>query len=298
MNKSISKIVLIMSMALMGPAVSYGVGGAAGAHAGRIQAVIAAGASGTYASTNAAQCGWRSPMPCIRAAMGIMQLIQMLQGARNSGMAASALINGAYDEFGFDPTAAGFCMDSTSGCTPDGIDTALSGFEDAFTTGEGYEAAIDAMESDALAKLSAIEAKGFKVDTKAGTITDPSGKVTKFSDVKTSIPKSLSKAASSKLAGIQAALAGKTSAKASKRGVASAGGAGGVIFKDEYIGGGLGGSFGKKAKSKKDNKGEFLAGLSDKDAKKGGVGFAGDDIFNMIQRRYTKKLKAKEFIGK
>ncbi len=292
-------MILITSMIGLGPASSYGSGGAAGAHMARLQSLVGAAASGAYSAENFSRCGppgsWHY---CIKGVMGIIQLVGMLQGANNSGFAANELINGAYDEFGFDPTDAGFCMDSTSGCTPDGIDTALTGFGDAFTTGEGYESAIDAMESDALAKLSAIEAKGFKVDAKAGTITDPSGKVTNFSDVKTNVPKSLSKAASSKLAGIQTALEGGASAKANKRGIASAGGAGGVIFKDEYIGGGLGGAL-KKGKSKKDNgKGKFLAGLSDKDAKNGGVGFAGDDIFNMIQRRYTKKLKAKKFIGK
>lgn len=299
MLKQMSSLLFSFSLVLMAPSVSWsfisggGTGGAAGAQMGRMQSLIGAAGSGAYAAQNFSCCGGPGSFSCcIKGVMGIMQLIQMLQGAKNSGIAAEALINGAYDEFAFDPYTAGFCTDSTS-CSPDAIDSSLSGFTEAFKTGTGYDSAIAAMEAKALDQLADIEKKGFKVDKVAGTITDPSGKTTKFSDVKTDIPKSLSKSMDDKLAGVQTAMNAKTSG--ASRGVASKGG---VIFKDEFVGGGLKGAFNKKNKVKKKDASEFLAGLSDKDAAKGGVGFAGDNIFNMIKRRYSKKMKDKEFLGK
>lgn len=291
--KSYLSLVFSFSLVLAAPNVSYSSGGASAAHMARLKSLVGASASGSYASQHFACCSPKSFGCCIKGVMGIMQLIQMLQGAQNSGMSAEALINGAYDEFAFDPTTAGFCTGGDSTCTPDAIDTNLSGFDQPFKTGVGYDDAISDMKQSALDQLATAEKLGFKVDAENGTITDPNGKVTNMSDIKTNLPSGLSKNASDKMAGLDKALNSKTSGN---RAVASVGGAGGIVFKDEFVGGGLGG-LNKKKKDGQDTK-EFLAGLSDKDAKNGGVGFAGDNIFSMIQRRYSKKVTAKEFIGR
>ena len=83
------------------------------------------------------------------------------------------------------------------------------------------------------------------------------------------------------------------------RGLASTGGGGGTIFKDEFYGGksGKGSKFNGKTKKNKKAK-DLLAGLSDKDKAKSGIGIAGDNIFGMVNRRYEKKMKAKEFMKK
>jgi hypothetical protein len=208
------------------------------------------------------------------------------------------LSNGGDGSFSFDPNTAGFCFDPSTGCSPDAIDGNLSGFNKAFSTGEGYDEAFAAAEQAALDQISEFEKKGFDVDLEAGTITDKNGKVTSLDDG--GAPKfsaSLSKAVSSKMSGIKEALG--SGSDASSRSLASAGAGGGVSPKAVSLGalGSFGSEQGVKAK-KKDGRGKFLAGLSDKDAGLNGVGFAGDDIFNMIQRRYTKKLQSKEFIGK
>lgn len=289
MKKIFSTAVLSFSMMLFTPTVSYGGGAGAGAGTAMLQSIMGAAGSAAYAGEHFSQCGgWGSWYHCVQGAMGVMQLLQMLKGADNSYDAAITLGDGLGD-FTFDPTDAGVCFDPT--CSPDAIDTALKGFSDAFQTGEGYDDAIAAMKAEAEAQLAAMEKKGYKVDAKAGVITGPGGKSFKMSDFKGKMSSKLSKALADKMQGVEKAIG-------NKRSVASASGKkGGVIFKDEYIGG-LSGNFGKKKSKKSGNsKGEFLAGLSDKDAGLGGIGFAGDSIFGMIKRRYSKKLKAKEFIS-
>ncbi len=284
MKKSISIIILVFGMSLMIPQTLYA-GGSTDANLTRITSVAGAGLSGTYAKKMWACCSSTRATCCFKAAAASALTIELLRSAKDAGKTARALNNGS--SFGFDPTEAGFCFDKTTGCTPDEVDLALEGFKDPFKQGTGYEKPILEMETAAVERLAGIDKKGFKIDKDAQTVTSPTGQVFGFDEVK--MPESLSKKMSHKLAGVEKALKGKT--KDQGRAVASADETNSVdiIFEDEYI---TGPENSKKTKLE-DKKKEFLAGLSDKDAK-GDVGFAGDNIFDMIQRRYRKKLENKE----
>lgn len=292
MKKHLFKTFLSVFIMVSVPSFAQVSGGAAGANAAQLQSLVGGAASGAYAVDRFTRCyaGWGTNWSyCAQGVLAISQALQMYQTARSSHGVAMTLSNGGDGSFDFNPDDAGFCFDPATGCDPDGIDANLSGFQNAFETGEGYEDALAAAEQSALDQLKEAQSKGLKVDLDAGTMTDPNGNVTNLSDSSLKIPSSLSKAATDKIAGINKAL-GNSSRGVASVGVASAKKGSLDLFK----------GFEKKPEKmkKKDGKGRFLAGLSDKDAGKNGVGFAGDDIFNMIQRRYTKKIDGKEFIGK
>ncbi len=295
MKKSILTIVLSFSMLVASPSVSYAGGAANGAGLAMIQSYVGAAAAGAAAADQFTACA--APFAwfhCVTGGLLAIQAVFMVIGAGKAGDAAGLMCTGTSASTGrcpVDPTESGLCFDAT--CDPDVIDSALvdAGFDDAFATGEGYEEAEAALLSKANAQLASLEKKGYKVNLKAGTITAPNGKTFGGANFKGKMSSKLAKLTAEKMARIQKAFG-------AKQGVASAGGKkGGVIYQDEYVGGFGSGNYGKKEK-KKNKKGRFLAGLSDKDAGRGGVGFAGDDIFGMIKRRYTKKMKAKEFLTK
>ncbi len=292
-KKSLFSLILFFSVG------AFATGGAQSANITSVSASVAGVASGVHAQQNFARCSWLNFAPCIEGFMAIKQLIDMFKTARSSRGVALDLGNGDYGQFGFDPVDAGFCLDPNSGCTQDAIDQSLSTFSDAFTSGEGLEDALNEYEKNALNQLNAAAEKaGMTVDLEKGTVTDRNGNVSNLSDSSPTLSQNLSASASEKLSGLKSALGSGSS----QRALASAGGASSGKAKalTTSLGSGLlSGSFNStknKKKKKKDLKGKFLAGLSDKDALKGGVGFAGDDIFNMIQRRYTKKINSKEFI--
>lgn len=264
--------------------------------------IATAGAAGAYSAANFAACPPHNYPACIQGIMGILQMIQSLMGAANSGQTGADLLNGDYGGFTFDPGANGFCFDASTGCTPDAIDGQLTGLDTAFRTGEGYDDALAKLKNDAANKIKEMEKKGFKIDSAKGLITDPSGKTTTFAAAAANVPKNFGDAANAKFAGVidQIKEQDKKRGLASEGGAAGSGGAGGIAFKDEYYGGGdgFGSGKGKKGKSDKDKKKSLLASLTDKDAKKGAIGIAGDNIFGMVNRRYIKKTKSAEFIKK
>ena len=255
-------------------------------------AVQSVGASAAYSAAYAAICSPKAIPACIEAIKGILQAIQGGKGAADNARAGSAVTSGDFAQFEFEPNEAGFCLDSSKGCKADTIDNQLKPFGDALKAGKGFDDALSILNKNNEKKLSAFERKGFKIDRANGTVTDPSGNVTKLSSTKTKIPASL-KAALEKRANAR-----KKIASGSGRSVASTGG--GISYKDEYYGGS---SNRKKRKSKSDldrekRKKSLLAGLSDKDAQKAVIGVHGDNIFGMVNRRYEKKTKSSEFMKK
>ncbi len=296
MKKAISILILVLGMSLMGPHALYA-GGSTDANISRATNLVGAAASSVYSAKKFSCCNPKGIWCCIEGVLGALQALEMFRGAVNSGSVAKALNNGSYDGLGFDPIKAGFCFEEKNGCTSDDIDSTLKGFKEAFKTGKGYGDEIFKMEKKALAQLAEIEKKGFKIDKKARTITDPKGEVFSLDGAQgLKIPKSLSKIASNKVEGVQSLLNNKKTGQG--KAAASAGtSSDGVIFKDEFALnlGNSGALNNKKRKPLGENKKKFLAGLLDKDTK-GGVGFSGDDIFKMIQRRYRKKIENKEFL--
>lgn len=263
--------------------------------------------SNAFVSKNAGRCsGWRFHN-CLKAALGVMQIVQLLMNMRQTmGVRDDFSMPGANWSNGGD---TGFCF-NTSTCSQDGIDVAATDLEQALKTGSSkdYNDAFDKIEKNAMAALKDMEAKGFKLDQKAGIMTGPNGLKGSINDAKAQMGSKLSALSKSKLADVkeamrQAALARASSlkGKSGRRGLAGSGaGSTNVVFQDDLSGALGGGAYGKsngaKNKNNKDGKGKsgFLAGLSDK--AKGGVGVAGDNIFEMINRRYTKKTQQKEFI--
>lgn len=283
--KKIKIFVSLICFVLFLPQVSFGQGAADASKFAQAANFAAAGGAGAHAATNAAACSPKNVPACIQAILGIIQQIQSLKGAGNSGSTGSALANGDFGEF--DPNEAGFCLDPSKGCKPDLIDKQLVGLDKSLKAGDSLGKAITDLTADAEKKLAGFAAKGFKIDQANGTITGPNGKVTTIANSKTKIPKSLSDLANKKIANIRASLGGRSLASGSS-------GSSGVTFKDEYYGGS--GSKKNASKLKKKKKNSLLAGLSDKDARNGGIGVSGDNIFGMVNRRYKKKTKAAEFL--
>jgi hypothetical protein len=283
-------------------------GGAQSANIARIQSYIGMGASAAYAASNFSKCSPKSPHYCREGLKGIMQALSMLNSAKNSGYTAAKLSGFNPDSFAFDPSDAGFCFDPSTGCTPNDIDGALDGFQDAFQTGDGYDAAADAFKDKLLKDLDKLKQMGYDPDIENGTLTDPNGNKVSVAASDTNMPQSLLDAAASRASGVESALGGgdgSDRALASEKtgnGGSGSGAGGGLSGKGKFDSDGFGldskGLGLNHKNSKKKKRKDFLAGLSDDDASKKGVGFAGDDIFNMIQRRYSKKVSAKEFISK
>lgn len=278
-----------MTCVLFLPQVSFSAQGALNSQIAQGANLAASGLSSAYSGAQAAMCAPPDRIPpCIEAIKGILQMIQSLKGAGNSGSTGSTLANGDFGQFDFDPNEAGFCLDPSKGCKPDLIDKQLVGLDKSLKAGDSLEKAIDGLTQDAEKKLAGFSSKGFKIDRANGTITGPNGKVTNLASSKTKFPKDLSDLANKKISDIRSKLGGRSPA--------SGGSGGGVVFKDEYVGGSGSKKFGSRLKKKKKN--SLLAGLSDKDAKNGGIGVAGDNIFGMVNRRYQKKTKSAEFLKK
>jgi len=288
------------------------------ARATQILNIATAGAAGAYSAANFSRCGPPGSFYyCIQGIMGTLQMLQSLMGAANSGDTGAALLNGDYGSFeGFPPIGDVLCPASSTTCTPDAIDNQLADFNTPFQTGEGYPEALEKLKQDALNRLKTAEKKGFKIDRKNGVIVGPDGKKTTFAEAASQVPKNLGQDAQQKFSGAVAKLSGGSSG--ADRGLASteegkvgaqsktgkgfgadgaskAGGGSTSVASDSY-GLGSGSSLGKKGG--KGKKKSLFASLSDKDARKGAVGVAGDDIFGMINRRYIKKTKSSEFFKK
>jgi len=255
-------------------------------------------AAAVYYKTKKAKCGgWGSYASCVAAIMAVIQMVQSIKGASAANGVRLDLCSGTNCG---EPIDTDFCW-SYSDCPQDPYDKeAEENFKTALTTGVGYDDAYNKLTKEAEDYIKDAEENGYSVDTSNGTITGPNGQTTTFAQAAKNFPKDFGKKALSKVAGAIAAI----KARDKNRGLASSGGAsgvgsgGGVAFQDEYYDGlKSGNGFGKK-KSKKNDKNSLLAGLSDKDAKNGGIGTAGDNIFGMVNRRYLKKNKSAEFLKK
>lgn len=294
--KNLIKALVILTLTFVSYS-SFATGGATQSMGvSMVQNGVATGAAATYTSTNSAKCSSKNFGACIRAMMGALQIAQLLKQLFDTA--------GKQQQFGIGDMPSlddlnGLCLNpESSGCTQDAIDLQISDtpMGEALKAGD-YDSFLDAArqtQDDMNQVLSDLEAKGFKVDQEAGTFTGPDGRVQSLASLgndpnASALPSNVSEALSEKLAAL--GTSGKT-------GSAGAGGSGGgVKVIDEYIDGGLNGKRGlasvegKKKKKKED----FLAAMGDK-AGEGAIGVAGDDIFKMIQRRYDKKKKTKEFI--
>jgi len=305
MFKSKKNITIFLSILLCSPQLIANMGAVDHINTNMTQNVVATGASQVYVGKNSAQCGWRSPMPCIRAAMGIMQIAQLIMQLRNS--------HGKQQQFGIGtlptPEDYGLCLNpAASGCTQDPVDVQIadSPIGTALQSGDPDNFLSKLNESaEDLKRIEAdLNSKGYFIDRGAGTITGPDGKPQSIASLASdpnysSMPSSAASAVSSKIASIQKAAnarsGGSGSGNAKNKG--AAGGAGGLNFVDEFVDEDLKAkkralaSLNKKKKTNED----FLAAMADK-AGNGAIGVAGDDLFKMIQRRYNKKKKAEEFI--
>ena len=285
--KALKMFFSLLVFFVVAPQAAQSQSGSGSAQVAQMANISTAGAAGAYSSANYAACSSSNYPACIQGIMGALQMMQSLSGASNSGATGAGLHSGDYGNFTFDPVSNGFCFDASAGCTPDGVDNQLAVMETPFKTGQGYDEALEELKIDAANKLKAFEKKGFKVDSSNGTITGPNGETTSFADAASKVPKDFGDKANQKFAGVLKKMNGNS------RGPASAGK---VVFKDEYYGGSS-----PKKKIKADNsidkKKSLLASLTDKDAKKGAIGIAGDNIFGMVNRRYIKKTKSAEFLN-
>lgn len=295
-------IIAIFTMSLAFHSTSLAGAGAVGAaETNMAQNIAGQAAAGTYVSTNSARCSSRNISACIRAAMGIAQIAQMIM---QFGQAKDVRDDFGLDEFsGFDPNDMGFCLDPSTGCSQDALDTSVMDgpLGPALLSGDPDQ--LDQAMTE-LEKLNAqaqqdLEAKGYSIDTENGTVTSPDGSTQSLSGG-LSLPSDLDSALKSRLAAIDKNITNGGTGAA--RGVASAGegggsgSGGGVEFKDEFIdGAGTNNALLKARKKREKTKEDLLAAMADKN-QSGVVGMAGDDIFKMIQRRYEKKKKSSEFI--
>lgn len=294
MKKRASFFLKITLLMLFLPRSAYS--GASGqANMSMVTNVVGAGVAAVYTKQKAAQCGTFNKSACWQAGLGALQTLSFIMGAMNSMNTRDALLNGDFTGVTFEPKDSGFCFNG-NGCSPTSLDRTLVDFDDPFKTGKGVDLALQKLKTKLDKSKAQLAQKGYSIDEGTGVITGPDGKKVKSSKLgNPALGSSLSKTYSQRVAGVKKALEAKGKRGTSKRAIASAAGSGlggGVIFKDEFIDG----SGASKIQKKREDVDGLLAGLSDKNIPSGSVGFAGDDIFKMLQRRYKKKNSAQEFI--
>jgi len=301
--KNILKTLLIISLTFVSYSSSFAsTGNVQEIGTNMVQNGVATAGASAYTSQNSARCSSRRFSACIRAMMGALQIVQLVRQLMDSGQKQQAFGIGELPSL---DDLNGLCLNpQSSGCTQDVLDVQISDtpIGEALKTGS-VDDLLDAAkqtESDMNAILSDLESKGFTVDQEAGTFTGPNGQTQSLASLASdpnnaALPSNVSDALSNKLASIGESASGSAANASKKAGGAT--GPGGIKFVDEFLDDGLNGKRGLASlKNKKDKTNEdFLAAMADK-AGDGAVGVAGDDIFKMIQRRYNKKKKTKEFI--
>ena len=295
--KVLIKTIIVLSLTVTS-FQAYGSGATQNMGINMIQNGVATGVSVEYTVRNASSCGRTNFAACVRAALGAMQTLALLQQLVDTA--------GKQREFGMGDlpdinNLNGLCLNATSaGCTPDSLDLQLTDtpIGEALKTGDldEFMNAVSQVENDVGSILSDLENKGYKVDQEAGTLTDPSGNTQSLQNLakdssSSAIPSAVMDALSSKLTAIGSASNIKNKIDKSSGNAVS--NVGGIRAVDEFYDAKARGP--ASLKKKKKSKDDFLAAISDK-AGEGAVGVAGDDIFKMIQRRYNKKKKSKEFI--
>ena len=256
---------------------------------------VAAAVTATYTAVNLARCVSSTPTDvtaCINAGLGAVQTLLL---AAQLSYTASQMAEFGEGELPSADGSNGLCLNpEASGCEQDALDLQVSKtpLGEALKTGD-YESFLEAsreIKKDTDKTLSALEKKGFKVDQEKGTLTGPDGKVQSLAGLANDsnlkpVPSNVSEALSKKLAAL-----GKSGS--------SGGSGGGVKVVDEFLDDDLNkkrGLSSLKGKKKRKTNEDFLAAMANK-AGEGAIGVVGDDIFKMIQRRYNKKKKTKEFI--
>ena len=264
--------------------------------------VLAEGAAKGFIGAHKARCGSFNKWACVKAALGVVQLLQI--GVNIYDTLTKMKKYSADGSIGLD-NIDGLCLNpESSGCKPDSLDlqTSKTTLGKALKTNniDNLLNATKETQSDMNDILSNLEKKGFKVDPVAGTLTMPDGQTQSLANLarnsKASVlPAHASKALSKKLAAIKKGGKGGGSRASGPK----AGGGVNTIYLDEDLNKDLKAKrdlahLKRKNKKNKENE-DFLAAMADK-ASDNAIGVAGDDIFKMIQRRYNKKKKSKEFI--
>lgn len=312
MRKIVTAFFLI-ALSLQTSTVHAGAGAVGAAEANMALNITGQALAATYVGQNIGCCygckSHRRYTSCVKVAAGLAQAVLL---RKQFSQAKDVRNTFGLDEFtGFKPDDMGFCLDPSTGCSQDSLDSSIMStpLGPALKSGdpEQLNKAMSDIEKLNTKTIKDLEAQGYSVDLDKGTVTGPDGKTQSLNDGM-SLPSSLESAMQSRAAAIDKNIA--NAGNTDGRGLASEGADGAKLksangsaqnatnFKNEFLDDDLGsrnsnldGRFNKRKKTKD----ELLAAMADKD-QSGSVGMAGDDIFKMIQRRYDKKKKSSEFI--
>lgn len=287
---------------------SGGTGSDSGKQASGVQ-MVSMGASVAMAGYLMTQCGPKNPMACAMAAMAASQATSLL-GSSKGSKAAGAGMSTWDPSLGQWTNNPNFDADGSSKIngwqpsTPDNP-TARDPNNPTATT------ASNPVEQRALDQIngmkSQLEKLGYKISKDGTSVKMPDGR--EISGAAMASPSAMAAAgmSASEISSAQAALKAAQDKAAAKFKTASlgadagggGGGSGGVGGRDPAAdgGSGMGQMFGKfpwdKEKDKKDK--NRLSGMSKK-LGNDNIGVAGDDIFEMVTRRYKARDAANDFL--
>jgi hypothetical protein len=242
------------------------------------QQAIAMGMSLAMAAYFASQCGWKSPLPCALAALSAAQAATLAGSSRTNAGVADQLAS-RDQSYAFDGGVTG-------------------------ANNDGASSGGTSVMADAKKIMADMSEKGYKVSPDGSTVTFPDGRSIASSAITDEGALASAGFSESDIQSGRAAMAAAL-AKANDKmravqmtaeGGGGGGGGSGRSVADDGSGGrgkGHGGNFnfGQKKDPKKPN----LSGMS-KNFGSDKIGVAGDDIFEMITRRYKARDAADNFI--
>lgn len=294
MKKILTISILLFTMGVSNPALAQGAGGSTIANSAGMMEGVNAGVNGALGAQNAAKCSPKNPYPCVVAALSFAQLAMSLMQMMGSMGGRDSLAPGA--DWSGDP---GILVQET---IPDGFDTGwLDPLKNPIESGKlnDYENAKIQMLNKAKPHLDKLEKAGYKVDMNTGMVTGPNGPVDgagfNIADQGAaayleSIGKSLGELDMSGGGGMIALDGG---------GVGAGGGYGRNVASDGSGSGGSGVDDFLSNLKKGDVDGSKLSGMSKNTADGDRIGVAMNNIFKMIQNKYTSIDRTKnEFLTK
>lgn len=293
MRKILLIPLILVSVGLANPALASG--GGASANSAGVQEILNAATNGAIAAANAPPCFKTPPnvTSCILMALGFAQLAMSMMQSGGSFDGRDVLAPGV--DWSLDPGI----IDNDSNPIPGHLDDGwFDPIKDAMKTGQksDYENAMNQLKNKSQGYLDKLEKMGYKVDMNTGMVTGPNGPIdpssVNFSDA----------AAEKYLAGLAGKLgeldtSGGGGMIASGAGGAGAGFGRGLAGDDDESGSKSGvDDFLKKLKNGEVD-GSKLSGMS-KGMGNDRIGVAMNNIFRMIQVKYTSIDKDRKFLEK